>query len=53
LENAAGGPDKVFAYCASVWASPGPGNYDPHDSAYPNPWPTRTAPASPDGRPPN
>jgi hypothetical protein len=54
LENAAGGPDKVFAYCASVWpTNPGSGNYDPHDSTYPDPWPARTAPASPNGRPPN
>jgi len=54
LEKAAGGPDKVFAYCASVWPTdPGPGNYDPHNSSYPNPWPALTAPASPNGRLPN
>jgi hypothetical protein len=54
LEQAAGGPQNVSAYCAPVWgagtATPNP---EPHDSAHPDQHPPlTTVPASPDGRPP-
>lgn len=57
LVKAAGGRDKVTAYCAPFWrnasVTPGRGNPEPHESNTAHHGPPTTAPETQTGRPPN